>query len=474
MLQGSGEFSAFPGATMGLESLSPADEAANLAARAFGHWSKTDPKERIEILDAMAQQLDADIEEISQIAAIEMGASAHWTRFNLQIAKDILQSAGALTSQLEDQVSYNSERGTRSIIRRQPVGVVLGFAPWNAPLTLAVRAAAAPIACGNTVVLKVSEHCVKTHEAVIASFHKAGLPEGVAVSVKSDGQDPLDVARQLIAHPAIRRVNFTGSTRVGRFVAEIAAAHLKPCLLELSGKAPMIILDDADLDLAVSAAALGAFFNQGQICMSTERIIVQHQIADAFCEKLVDKTKHLHAADPAKMPAPMGRLVDAEAARRISGLIEDAVAKGAHLLIGGQVEDAVMQPAIVDGVSADMRLYTEESFGPVASILRVYDDEEAISIANDTEYGLASAVFSQDLDRAMAVADVLETGICQINGPSVYDEADMPFGGVKNSGYGRFGGPTVIDEFTEMRWIAHHVSGSPAHYDAFFQKGGSQ
>lgn len=443
----------------------PAEQAANRAAQAYWSWTTTAPADRTALLNDMADRLVDARSHLAEIAAIEIGAAPAWIDFNIDVAAQILRSAGQLTELMKDQVVENPDRGTRSILRRQSVGVVLGFAPWNAPITLAVRAVAAPLACGNTVVLKASEHCPETHLATIDVLRSAGLPEGVAAVVKNAPENSADVMDALIRHPAVRRINFTGSTRVGKLVAASAARELKRCLLELSGKSPLIILDDADLDAAADAAALGAFFNQGQICMSTERIIVLDGVADAFVAKLVERTRKLQAADPALRPARLGRLISASAADRVKGLIDNAVSNGARLLIGGEVDGAVMQPAVLDGVSSIMRLYHEESFGPVASVIRVADVEEAVSIANDTEFGLAGAVFGKDEARCMDVATRLETGICQINGPTVYDDASMPFGGMKASGYGRFGGPASIDEFTELRWIAQHEVGSASCLD---------
>lgn len=432
-----------------------AANAANHAASAFWEWSKTTAETRIACLERMAAALDAERDLLVDTAAKEIGAAPQWTDFNISIAKKILHQASDLIPLMEDQTTRHPD-GRVSIVRRQPAGVVLGFAAWNAPIILAVRSIAAPIACGNTVVLKASEHCPKTHALLVDLFVRSGLPEHVVNVVTNSHEDSLDVAKTLIRHPAVRRINFTGSTRVGQIVAVEAAQVLKRCLLELSGKAPLIVLDDADLDAAVAAAVTGAFFNQGQVCMSTERVIVLDAIADEFVDRLVAETSELSAADPSVEVKSLGRLVNMDAAKRVEGLIEDAVAVGAELRIGGQIEGAVMQPAVLDHVTPQMRIYREESFGPVASIMRVRNDEEAISVANDTDYGLASAVFGQDQARCAAIADRLETGICQINGPTVFDDPTMPFGGTKASGYGRFGGAAALDEFTEIRWLSQH------------------
>jgi acyl-CoA reductase-like NAD-dependent aldehyde dehydrogenase len=251
----------------------------------------------------------------------------------------------------------------------------------------------------------------------------------------------------------VRRVNFTGSTQVGRIVAQLAAKHLKPALLELGGKAPLLVLRDADLDEAVAAAKFGAFLNQGQICMSTERLIVDRKVADLFVAKLAAKAGSLVAGDPRRKDVHLGALVSAEAARRIQALVEDAVSKGGKIACGGKVEGAVMQATVIDGVTPEMKLYAEESFGPVVAVIRAEDDEDAIRIANESPFGLSSAVFSQDIPRALDIAARIEAGICHINGPTVHDEANMPFGGVKDSGYGRFGSKASIAEFTDLRWV---------------------
>lgn len=435
------------------------DAAVNAAASAFPEWSRWTTAERAKIMRNLMAALDAHRREFSALAAEEVGASRSWTEFNIDLAIGMLAHVASLGPALEDRLIIDPQSGKRSVIRRQPAGVALGMVPWNAPITLGVRAIAGALMCGNTVVMKGSERCPKTHQYLVDVLNASGLPKGVLNCVISSAEDAHDTMVQLIAHPCIRRINFTGSTRVGRDVAMEAARHLKPVLLELSGKAPLIVLEDADLDAAVEAACFGAFFNQGQICMSTDWIIVVKAVADTFVAKLEARTRQIVAADPVYEAATLGRMISAEAAERVNGLIEDAVSKGARLLVGGQIDGCVMQPALLDGIAANMRAYREETFGPLASIMRVHDADEAVSIANDSQFGLNAAVFSRDLDRAQAIADRLEYGVVQINGPTVHDDPSMPFGGMKQSGFGRFGEEQAINEFTELRWIATHQDG---------------
>jgi len=429
-------------------------EAANSAAAAFPVWSATTPEQRADILSRAADILIARTGEFVAVMAEEIGAAAGWAQFNCQIASEILRHAAGMTDCLTRQESAAGPDGAQSVIVRQPAGVVLGIAPWNAPVVLGARAIAMPLACANTAILKASELSPKTHSLIIEILAEAGLPDGAANLVTNAPEDASEIVEALIAHPAVRRVNFTGSTRVGRDVAEVCARHLKHCLLELSGKAPLIVLDDADIDEAVKAAAFGAFFNQGQICISTERIIVDRKVADGFMERFVRKAQSLEAGDPRTDDVPLGSMISANAAMRVKGLVEDAVSKGADLLVGGGLKNTIMQATVLDNVSSTMRIYNEESFGPVAVVIRVNGTDEAIAVANDTEFGLAAAVFGRDTDRAMAVAQQLETGICHINGPTVQDDPAMPFGGMKASGYGRFGGDAGVHEFTELRWIS--------------------
>jgi acyl-CoA reductase-like NAD-dependent aldehyde dehydrogenase len=371
----------------------------------------------------------------------------------------MLREAASMTTQISGALIPSDQPGTTAMGYRQPVGVVLGIAPWNAPVVLGIRSVAMPLACGNTAILKASEICPRTHALIGSVLLEAGIDGDALQVVTNDASEASDVVEALIGHPAVRRVNFTGSTRVGRLVAELAARHLKPVLLELGGKAPLLVLDDADLEAAASAAAFGAFMNQGQICMSTERIIVDEAVADRFSAIFARKAARLRAGNPTLGHAPLGPLVGLDAVERIDGIVKDAVAKGARILTGGRADGIYMDATIVDNVTPNMRIYAEECFGPVVAIVHVNGDEEAIRVANDTEYGLSSAVFSRDLQRAMGVARRVEAGICHINSATVDDEPQMPFGGMKASGYGRFGGTTAVEEFTELRWITFATEG---------------
>jgi acyl-CoA reductase-like NAD-dependent aldehyde dehydrogenase len=389
-----------------------------------------------------------------RIASAETGGTPGWIGFNVHLAAGMLREAAAMTTQIGGEVIPSDKPGNLSMAVRQPVGVVVGIAPWNAPVILGVRALALPLACGNTVVLKASEICPATHSLIVDVLREAGVPQGAVSVVTNAPGDASAVVEALIAHPAVRRVNFTGSTRVGRIIAELGARYLKPVLLELGGKAPLIVLDDANLEEAARAANFGAFMNQGQICMSTERLIVDSKVADPFAKIFAAKAAALPAGDPAEKNVVLGSLVSSEAADRVQSLIKDAVSKGAQVLAGNSRDGTIMTATVLDHVTPKMAIYAEESFGPVVCIIRVDNEEEAITVANDGEYGLSSSVFSQDIARALNVAKRIEAGICHVNGPTVHDEAQMPFGGVKASGYGRFGGKAGIAEFTDLRWIS--------------------
>ena len=434
-------------------SVADATAAVNAASAAFGASSQMGPNARRTLLLKGADSIEQRGPDFIAAMMAETGATAAWGGFNVKLGAAMLREAAAMTTLVAGEVIPSDQAGCLAFSVREPVGVVLGIAPWNAPVILAARAIALPLACGNTVVLKSSELCPGTHYLLGAAMRDAGFPAGVVNVISNAPRDAAPIVESLIGNPKVRRISFTGSTRVGRIVAQIAAKHLKPVLLELGGKAPMIVLDDANLEEAVRAAAFGAFMNQGQICMSTERLIVHEKVADAFLRRLAEKAASLKCGNPRTEGTEVGSLIGMEAAERVDELLQDAVSKGARVVAGGSRDATVMRPTILDGVRSDMKIYDEESFGPVVSVIRAASDEDAIRIANDTQYGLTASVFSENIARALAIARRVQSGMCHINGSTVRDEAQMPFGGTKDSGYGRFGGRAGIDEFTELRWI---------------------
>jgi acyl-CoA reductase-like NAD-dependent aldehyde dehydrogenase len=436
--------------------------AADAAAAAFPKWAALGPSARRALLNKAADLLESRAAQFAAILSTETGATGGWGHFNVHLAAGMLREAAAMTTQISGEVIPSDVPGSLAMGIRQPAGVVLGIAPWNAPIILGVRAIAMPLACGNTVILKASEVCPATHRLIGAVLTEAGLGDGVVNVITHEPKDAEAVAEALISHRAVKRVNFTGSTRVGKIIAALSAKYLKPVVLELGGKAPLIVLDDADIDAAVNATVFGAFANSGQICMSTERVIVDEKVADEFAARLAKRVAALPSGDPRKGDFVLGAVVGKPTVDRVLKLVREATAQGAKVLCGGESDGTIMKGIVVDRVTPDMALFREESFGPQVSITRVKSAEEAVKLANDTEYGLSAALFTRDIAWGIELAKRIESGICHINGPTVHDEAQMPFGGVKASGYGRFGGKAGVNEFTELRWIT--IQTTPRHY----------
>ena len=388
-------------------------------------------------------------EEAIVALARETGASRLFAEFNLAFCIQVLREAAAAITRPMGELLPTSIPGAYSMAQRIPFGVVGAISPWNAPLVLGMRSIAVPLAVGNTVVMKPSEDAPITCGLLLADvLAEAGLPAGVLNVVTNDLADAGDVVAALIADPRVRMVNFTGSTNVGRIIGVQAAKQLKPAVLELGGKNPLLILEDADLDLAVDAAVFGAFLNSGQICMCTDRIIIHHSLAEAFIPRYVERVQALAAGNPADPATIVGPLINTRAAQRVSALVHDAAAKGATLLTG---------------VTADMDIFAAEIFGPATVIHPVDSTEAAIDLANDTEYGLTGGVISRDLNAALDVVSRVRSGIIHINDQGIGDEPMAPFGGVKNSGYGKFGGTAGIESFTEQRWVTIQHSGRPTY-----------
>lgn len=432
-----------------------ADAAADAAHAAFPAWAATPAAERSALLNKAADLMEARADEIATTMAEEAGATHGWAAFNVHVTTGVLRAAAELPGQVVEDELPSGVPGLKAYGVRKPLGAVVAIAPWNAPLILGTRAVAMPLALGNTVVFKASEECPRTQAAIVQVLRDAGVPEGAVVLITNRPEDGKTIVERLIDNPKIRHINFTGSSAVGRSIAVRAAGHLKRTVLELGGKAPFVVLPDADIDQAVAGANFGAFMNSGQICMSTERVIAHSSVIEEFSAKLAAKAGAMTVGDPSLPTTHIGPVVSAKAATRIRGLIADAVEKGATLLTGGGGEGVLIEPTVIAGITPEMELYREESFGPVVTITAFETIDEAVELANDTEFGLSSAVYGTDLDQARAVADRIDSGIVHINGATVHDEPNMPFGGVKDSGWGRFGGTYAINEFTDLRWLTY-------------------
>ena len=438
-----------------------ARRAVEAAAAAFPAWRETPPAAKRRLFLKAADLLEGRQTEVANLMTEETGGTFGWGMFNCFFVGGLLREAAAQAYGLKGEIIPSDLPDTFSMATRQPVGVVVGIAPWNAPLILGTRAIALPLVYGNTVILKASEESPGTHSAIVSLLNDAGFPKGVVNLVTNAPQDAAEVVEEMIAHPQSRRINFTGSTRVGRIIAEKAGKYLKRVVLELGGKAPMIVLEDADMDAAVAAAGFGAFMNQGQICMSTERIVVERPIAEAFAQKLAAKANSLKMGDPKDPQTQIGCVINKTTLERAQKLVSDAVAKGAKVLCGGRAQGASYLPTVIYGVTPQMSVYYEESFGPMVSVVVAQNADDALRIANDTEYGLAGAVFSRDVTKAMKIAEKMDPGLCHVNGATVHDEPQMPFGGVKDSGWGRLGGTAALEEFTELRWITVRRTPTP-------------
>ncbi|WP_405654911.1 aldehyde dehydrogenase family protein [Streptomyces sp. NBC_00019] len=438
--------------------------AVDAADAAFPEWAALAPFARRAILLKAADLLDGKGDQVAELMAHEAGGTRPWAHFNVYLAANMLREAAAAVTAPRGEVLTAQEQGALGLAVREPVGVVAAFAPWNAPVILGVRAVAAPLAAGNTVVVKASEDAPIACGLFVADvLREAGLPDGVLNVVTNAREDAAEIAEALIADPRVRAVNFTGSTNVGRIIGEHAARHLKPAVLELGGKNSVIVLDDADVDYAVDAVTFSVFMNAGQICMSGDRILVHESLAEEFTRKFTAKTASLQAGDPNHPHTVVGPLVAASAAQRVAALVEDAVAKGAKVLTGGGKPDGAVHPAtVLTDVPKDAEIYHAEAFGPVCVVETFSDDDTAVAVANDTENGLTCGIITENATHGLAVARGIRTGIVHINDQSVADEPQAPFGGFKASGYGRFGGRWGIEAFSNTRWVT--IATQQAHY----------
>ena len=430
-----------------------ARNAVAAASGAFAGWMQTPPAERQRVFLAAADTLESRSEDVAKWLIEETGSAFGFAMFQLHFVGGLLRQVAALPYAPTGEV-IPSDLGQFAMGLRRPVGVVGAIAPWNAALILSARSIAAPLALGNTVVLKPSELSPYVGGLLWGEiFGEAGLPAGVLNVVTHAPGEAGPIGDELVENPAVRRINFTGSTQTGRRLAEAAGRQLKRVVLELGGYNPLIVLADADVDYAVDATAFGAFMHQGQICMSTRRILVERPIADEFVQKLAEKTKTLKVGDPHEHDTVIGPLITEGALDLVSSRVDEAVQKGAKVLAGGEAEGSAYRATLLTDVPADSDFAKQETFGPVAAIEIVENADEAVARANATSYGLSSGLITGNSDRGFQLAQRIDAGIVHVNDQTVGDEPQMPFGGVKESGFGRFGGTAVIDEFTELRWI---------------------
>jgi acyl-CoA reductase-like NAD-dependent aldehyde dehydrogenase len=454
----------FTGETIGTVpagSRADAKRAVEAAAAAFPGWSQAPPTVRQQVFLKAADILERRQDEVVSLLARETGCTFGFGMFQMGFVPSLLRQAAALPYAPLGEV-IPSDDGAFAMGIRRPVGVVGAIAPWNAALILSARSIAAALALGNAVVLKPSEWSSVVGGTLWGEiFTEAGLPAGVLNVVTHAPGEAGPIGDELVENPAVRRINFTGSTATGRKIAESAGRQLKRVLLELGGYNPLIVLADADLEYAVNAATFGAFLHQGQICMSARRVIVERPIAEEFVARFAAKTKGLKVGDPKEMDTIIGPLINPDALATVKARVDDAVSRGATLLAGGEAVGNCYRPTLMSGVPEDSDFARVETFGPVVGIEVVDSPEDAVRRANATSYGLSSGLITQDVDRALALANQIEAGMVHINEQPVSDAPQMPFGGVKDSGFGRFGGSAVIDEFTEMRWITVQSGSHP-------------
>jgi acyl-CoA reductase-like NAD-dependent aldehyde dehydrogenase len=428
--------------------------AVEAAHEAFPAWSALPPGKRQVIFIRAAEVLARRGDEVIALLAAETGSGSYFARVQLDLSVSLLRQAAALPYAPTGQVLPTDLPGSRALAVRRPVGVVAAIAPWNAALALAGRAIVGPLALGNTVVLKPSEESPITGGTLWAEIlDEAGLPPGAVNVVTHAPGDAGMIAEEMVTHPLVRRISFTGSTVTGRRLAELAARHLKRPVLQLSGHNALIVLADADLDLAVDAATFGAFVHQGEVCMCVRRILVDRAVAPAFTDRFVAKVSRLPVGDPRDDATVVGPLINEWALSLISRRVDEAVALGARLLTGGVAKPPCYPPTVLTDVPAEAEIASEETFGPVALLETVDGPDEAVRRANASRYGLTAGIISADTYRAFDLARRLDAGIVHVNDQTVNDEPQMPFGGLKDSGWGRFGMSWAVEDFTELQWI---------------------
>ena len=443
-------------------SVTDARAAIEAAQAAFPSWAALPFQQRSHYMTKLAEVFEKRRDVLVEALRAEGGGWFGKGMFEAGYIPEVFHAAAASNYAAIGEV-LPSENNKFSLAVRRPMGVITCISPWNFPGLLTARGIAFALAAGNTVVLKPSEETPYCGGLFFAEmFEEAGVPPGVLNVITCSREQVATVGDELIDNPRVKGISFTGSTPVGRMIAARAGAHLKKACVELGGKDALIVCDDADMERATAAANFGSFMHQGQICMSVEKVLVQDTLYEPFLKRFVERAARLKMGDPTTDPScVIGPLINDKQAAKVKEQIDDALAKGARVALGGQVRGRFVEPTILLGVTPQMKVYQEETFGPVVPVIPFRTDEEAIAIANDTEYGLSSGVITRNEARGLAIASRLETGMCHINCSSVNDEPHVPFGGSKASGLGRHGGRWSHETFTETRWITLDRGGRP-------------
>ncbi|KAK8064942.1 Vanillin dehydrogenase [Apiospora phragmitis] len=436
----------------GVATQEDAKAAVAAASRALPAWRDITPSKRRDYLLKAAEIMERRRDELAGYLLDSIGATQAWADLNIDGAVDQIKDIAGRVSSLCGAVPSLADPSLGAMVLKEPFGVVFSMAPWNAPYILGVRSVLQPIAAGNTTVFKGSELSPAAFWAITSCFQEAGVPDGVINFLSTDPAHAAEVTSCLIAHPEVRKVNFTGSTAVGRIIGRLCGENLKPVVLELGGKAPAIVWEDANLDLAAEQCVLGAFLFSGQICMSTERILVHKKVSAEFQKKLAGM---IEAIFPSKEDAPV--LINTGAVDKVKKLLDNAVSKGASVVAGDfnatETSKTRLRPVVISKVTPEMDIYQTESFGPSVSLFEIETEEEALRIANDTEYGQSSSVFTEDLRTGLRFARGIESGAVHINNMTVHDEANLPHGGGKNSGYGRFNTTLGLNEWSKSKTV---------------------
>jgi aldehyde dehydrogenase (NAD+) len=435
-------------------SLQDVEDAIRAADRARPAWQKLLANEREALLHRAAEIIASQAVEIRDLLIEETGSVFMKAPWEVSYAVECLRVAAACVRQPHGDTFPASAAGQIGMTIRQPLGVIAGIAPFNSPFLLSIKKIAFALAAGNTFILKPSDLAPLSGLKIAAVFAAAGLPAGVLNVIPGPAAV---VGDKLMSDPRVKMLTFTGSSKVGRHLAAEAGKHMKRITLEMGGKNPLVVLKDADVDYAVDAAAFGIFFHQGQVCMASSRVIVEAPLYDSFLTKFVAKARTIKVGDPRDPATVIGPLIRESQCAFITGQIDDAVAKGAVVCCGGRHRGPYFEATVLGGVTAQMAVYGEESFGPVTSVLRADDYEHALFLANDTRAGLSSAVVTNDLNRALDFAQRSESGMVHINDTTISDEPHIAFGGVKDSGFGREGGMASIAEMTEVKWVTFQM-----------------